>query len=183
MTHYPDGQPTAAQTHRRGTRTPQARTWSPEALTGPSIGHWVAPPGKPGGMVRKLWHRQQADKARAAAVRKREQEDRKLRVLLAAHRVEKKAEAAKKRRIAAYTTSVLAKPTTGRRSPTTGRAGAPVNARSMADFRDLMRRHGLRDESDLYNHLAGRGMTHQEMEHHYPFLFRDPAAGAGVRAR
>lgn len=183
MTHYPDGQPSAAQARRRGTHTTPARTWNPDALTAPSVGHWVAPLGTPGGMVRKLWRRQQADKARAAAVRQREREDKKLRVLLAAHRVQKKAEEARKKRLAAILANPTRKPTTGRRSPTTGRTGAAPAARTMADFRDLMRRHGLRDESDIYNHLADHGMTHQEMERRYPFLFRTPAAGTGVRAR
>ncbi|AIV35922.1 hypothetical protein [Streptomyces sp. CCM_MD2014] len=196
--HTPDGPLTAAQLRRRTERAASPRRTEPTPtsnLTGPSVGSWTAPPGKPGSWLRQAWHRQQADKARAEAVRKREQEDRKLGARLAAHRVQKNAEAAKQRRIA----SVIADPTrkniaavaaskAGRKPRTSGQtaraaaAGRP-SGDSMAGLADLMRSHGLRDETDVYNHLVDRGMSHDEIERRYPSLFRGTTPGTTARTR
>ncbi|NEB14215.1 hypothetical protein G3I32_36230 [Streptomyces coelicoflavus] len=196
--HTPDGPLTAAQLRRRTERAASPRRTEPRPtsnLTGASVGSWTAPPGKPGSWLRQAWHRQQADKARAEAGRKREQEDRKLGARLAAHRVQKSAEAAKQRRIA----SVIANPSrenitaaaagkAGRNPSIPGKtsraaaAGRPSGS-SVAGLADMMRSHGLRDESDVYNHLIDRGMSHAEIERRYPSLFSDDAPGGRARTR
>lgn len=195
--HNPDGTLTAAQLRRRTERAASPRSGERQPtsdLTGPSVGRWVAPPGKPGSWLRQMWHRHEADKARADAVRKHEQGDKKIRVKLAAHRVQKNAEQARKRRIA----SVIANPSrknieavaaskAGRKISTPSKTpGASATGRargSMASLADLMRSHGLRDESDVYNHLVARGVNHAEIERRYPSLFRGDTPSAGARTR
>ncbi|MFC8220915.1 hypothetical protein ACFUTY_22395 [Streptomyces sp. NPDC057362] len=194
--HTPDGPLTAAQLRRRTERAASPRRTEPtptSTLTGPSVGSWTAPPGKPGSWLRQAWHRQQADKARAEAVRKREQEDRKLGARLAAHRVQKNAEAAKQRRIA----SVIANPSrknitavtaakAGRKASTRGKTRGAVAGRgrsSMADLAALMRSRGLHDGRDVYDYLASRGMSQADIGRLLPSLSRGAAPGAGLRIR
>ncbi|WP_432162333.1 hypothetical protein [Streptomyces tendae] len=195
-THHPDGPLTAAQLRRRTERAASPRRTEPKptsTLTGPSVGSWTAPPGKPGSWLRQVWRQHEADKARAEAVRKREGEDRRLRELLAAHRVQKNAAAAKQRRIA----SVIANPSrknitavtaakAGRKASTRGKTRGAVAGRgrsSMADLAALMRSRGLHDGRDVYDYLVSRGMSQADIGRLLPSLSEGATSGAGLRLR